>query len=101
MEISPNLSGNARYDSEYIIAARSGVDEAFNQLMNKYKFAIYFMLLKMVSDRHAAEDLTVETFGKAFTIIHQYDPRFSYSTWLFRIAYCKGLDYLEKKKIVS
>ena len=46
MEINPNLSENARRDAELIIAARSGVEKAFAQLMSRYKDAIYFMLLR-------------------------------------------------------
>ena len=66
MEINPNLSENARHDSELIIAARSGVEKAFEQLMKRYKEAIYFMLLKMVHNKTDAEDLTIEAFEKAF-----------------------------------
>ena len=98
MEIYPNLSGNDRYDTEFITAAGSGIEEAFEQLMNKYKFAIYFMVLKMVNNRADAEKLTIGAFGKAFSNIHHYDPQFSFSTWLYRIAYCHVTDHLEEKK---
>ena len=99
MEINPNLSENARHDSELIIAARSGVEKAFEQLMKRYKDAIYFMLLKMVNNKTDAEDLTMEAFGKAFINIHQYEPRYAFSTWLFSIASNNAIDHLRKKRI--
>jgi len=99
MEIYPNLSGNDRCDNEFMIAAQSGVEEAFNKLMNKYKFALYFMLLKMVANRSDAEDLTIETFSKAFTNIHHYDPQHSFSTWLFRLAYANAIDHLDIRRL--
>lgn len=99
MEISPNLSENARHDFELVIAARSGNEKAFTQLMKRYKDAIYFMLLKMVYNKEDAEDLTIEAFGKAFTNINQYEPQFAFSTWLFRIASNNAIDHMRKKRV--
>jgi len=101
MEINPNLSENARRDAELIVAARSGVEKAFTQLMSRYKDAIYFMLLRMVKNKQDAEELTMEAFGKAFTNIHQYEPHFAFSTWLFCIASNNAIDHLRKKRIVT
>ena len=99
MEINPDLSDNARHDIDFVNAARSGDDRAFTQLMKRYKDAIYFMLLKMVNNKTDAEDLTIEAFGKAFANIHQYEPQFAFSTWLFRIASNNAIDHLRKKRI--
>lgn len=101
MEINPNLSDNAKHDAELIIAARSGVEKAFAQLMKRYKEAIYFMLLKMVHNKTDAEDLTIEAFEKAFINIHQYEPQFAFSTWLFCIACNNAIDHLRKKRVTS
>ena len=99
MEINPNLSENARHDLELVLAARSGNEKAFTQLMKRYKDAIYFMLLKMVYNKEDAEDLTIEAFGKAFTNINQYEPQFAFSTWLFRIASNNAIDHMRKKRV--
>lgn len=101
MEINPNLSENARRDVDLVIAARSGDQKAFAQLMKRYRDAIYFMLLKMVNNKTDAEDLVIEAFGKAFSNIHQYEPQFAFSTWLFRIASNNAIDHLRKKKAVT
>jgi RNA polymerase sigma factor (sigma-70 family) len=101
MEINPNLSENARHDLELVLAARTGDQKAFAQLMKHYKDAIYFMVLKMVNNKTDAEDLTIEAFGKAFTDIHQYEPRFAFSTWLFRIASNNAIDHLRKRRATT
>jgi len=101
MEINPNLSENARRDVDLVIAARAGDQKAFAQLMKRYKDAIYFMLLKMVNNKTDAEDLAIEAFGKAFSNIHQYEPQFAFSTWLFRIASNNAIDHMRKKKAVT
>jgi RNA polymerase sigma factor (sigma-70 family) len=99
MEMNPNFSDNARQDAELILAARTGVENAFAQLMKRYKDALYYMLLKMVNNKTDAEDLTIEAFGKAFININQYEPRFAFSTWLFSIASNNAIDHLRKKRI--
>jgi len=101
MEINPNFSENARHDAELIMEARAGVEKAFALLLKRYKDTIYFMLLKMVHNKTDAEDLTIEAFEKAFINLHQYEPQFAFSTWLFCIASNNAIDYLRKKKIVS
>ncbi|RZL46319.1 MAG: sigma-70 family RNA polymerase sigma factor [Pedobacter sp.] len=70
-----------------------------NELMHRYKDAIYFMVLKMVNNKDDAMDLTVSTFAKAFENLERYKPDFAFSTWLFRIATNAGIDFLRKKRI--
>lgn len=92
------LSDKARQDYELVRAALEGDEKAFARLLNRYKDAIYFMLLKMVNNRSDAEDLALEAFGKAFKNLHQYSPTYAFSTWLFKIASNNCIDFLRKKK---
>ena len=59
----------------------------------------YFMLLKMVSNRDDADDLTIEAFAKAFRNLAKFNPEYTFSTWLFRIATNNCIDFLRKKKL--
>lgn len=92
------LSKKARQDYELVKQALQGNEKAFARLLNRYKDAIYFMLLKMVNNRSDAEDLTLEAFGKAFKSLHQYSPTYAFSTWLFKIASNNCIDFLRRKK---
>jgi len=92
------LSKKARQDYELVKQALQGNEKAFARLLNRYKDAIYFMLLKMVNNRSDAEDLTLEAFGKAFKNLHQYSPTYAFSTWLFKIASNNCIDFLRRKK---
>ena len=94
-----HLSEKAQKDYELVIKATQKKDQqAFAELMDKYKDSIYYMLLKMVHNNDDAEDLTLEAFGKAFSRLHQYTPNFAFSTWLFKIATNNCIDFLRKKK---
>lgn len=98
MEVSPNLSEKARHDYKLVKLAIAGDEKAYAELLDRYKDAIYYMLLKMVNNRSDAEDLTIEAFGKAFKNITQYTPNYAFSTWLFKIATNNCIDFIRKKK---
>lgn len=72
---------------------------AYATLMNKYKKAVFFTVLKMVSNKDDAEDITMLTFTKAFKSLPQYNTEFAFTTWLFRIASNNAIDHLRKKRL--
>ncbi len=98
MEVNQNLSEKAQYDCKLVERAITGDQQAYAELMNRYRDAIYYMLLKMVSNNIDAEDLTIEAFGKAFKNIEQYTASFAFSTWLFKIATNNCIDFIRKKR---
>jgi len=99
MEVNTNnLSDKAQLDYKLVLKAIDGDQKAYADLMDRYRDAIYFMLLKMVNNSSDAEDLTIEAFGKAFKNIHQYAPNYAFSTWLFKIATNNCIDFIRKKR---
>lgn len=98
MEVNPNLSDKAQHDYHLVQKAIQGDQRSYAELLDRYKDAIYYMLLKMVNNPSDAEDLTIEAFGKAFKNIHQYAPSFAFSTWLFKIATNNCIDFIRKKR---
>jgi RNA polymerase sigma factor (sigma-70 family) len=99
MEIMQGLSDKARSDLQLVEQAKKGDEKAFATLMNRYRDSIYYMLLKMVNNASDAEDLTIEAFGKAFSNLDLYTPKFAFSTWLFRIATNNCVDFIRKKQV--
>lgn len=99
MEVNNPLSDKARSDHELVKRAVENSDQAaYAALMARYRDSIYFMFVKMVGNKDDAEDLTIETFGKAFKSLPNYQPNFAFSTWLYRIATNNGIDFLRRKK---
>jgi len=99
MNIDSNLSEKAQFDVRLVERAKKDDQGAYAQLMDRYKEAIYYMLLKMVNNSSDAEDLTIEAFSKAFKNLEQYTPNFAFSTWLFKIASNNCIDFIRKKRI--
>lgn len=100
MELIDHLSDKAKKDYLLVQRALNDKDQrAYTELMGRYKDSVYFTLLKMVNNTDDAEDLTIETFSKAFKRLDQYSPQFAFSTWLFKIASNHSIDFIRKKRI--
>lgn len=85
-------------DYRLVLAARDKGDQrAYADLMRFYREPIYLMLLRMTHSPADADDLTIETFGKAFCQLHTYTPQNTFSTWLFSIASNSGIDYIRRQ----
>ncbi len=78
--------------------ARGGCQRAYHHLMERHRAAIYHLMYRMTHNHTDAEDLTLEAFGKAFTRLDSYQPRFAFSTWLYRIAVNNCIDYVRRRR---
>lgn len=86
-------------DFHLIQEARNGDQRAFSLLLDRYRDAIYRTVHKMVHNKEDADDLTIEAFGKAFHKLESYQPKYAFSTWLFRIAINNCIDHIRKKRL--
>src|SRR6188768_4154782 len=93
------FSSKALEDFKFIDMAVDGDDKAYAKLLQRYKRPVYHMILKMVRNVDDAEDLTIESFAKAFRSLHRFKKDFTFSTWLFRIATNNTIDFIRKKKL--
>jgi len=65
---------------------KAGSREAFESLLGFYEKRVFNFLWQMVRNAHDAEDLTQETFLKAYQSIQRFNSNQNFSTWLFTIA---------------
>lgn len=84
-------------ESAWARRAHGGDKDAFNQLVQLYAPRIYGHLYRIVRNREEAEDLTQETFIRAYRFIGKYDPDRSFCTWLYTIATNVGLNGLRAR----
>jgi len=72
---------------------------AFDSLVRKYQSPVRrFFLNQTLGDEQLSDDLSQETFIKAYTNITKFRGMSGFSTWLFRIAYNVFYDYCRKMK---
>jgi RNA polymerase sigma factor (sigma-70 family) len=96
-----NKEFSEKAKQDFILVDRAKVDDqkAFAELMKRYRKPVFHLILKMVRNNDDAEDLTIEAFAKAFRNLSKFNPEFTFSTWLFRIATNNCIDFLRKKKL--
>lgn len=82
----------------HINQAKKGDQVAFTYLLDHYWNEVYGFMLKRTENETDAEDITIETFSKAFDKIASYNPEFQFNTWLIAIAKNVHIDMLRKKK---
>jgi RNA polymerase sigma-70 factor, ECF subfamily len=83
---------------QYIEKAKLGDQVAFTFLLDRYWNEVYGFMLQRTENETDAEDITIETFAKAFDKIATYNPEFQFNTWLIAIAKNVHIDLLRKKK---
>jgi RNA polymerase sigma-70 factor (ECF subfamily) len=74
-------------EDRLIVQARDGDRSAFAALAERYWDRLYRWLYHLCRHRHAAEDLTQETFLKAFAGLRKFQPGTNFGAWLFRIGH--------------
>lgn len=73
-------------ERQLIDAAKAGSVTAFTDLVQSYRDGLLRFLLTRCSSYADAEDALQDTFINAYRYLHSYDPRWRFSTWLYRIA---------------
>ncbi|OAD45120.1 RNA polymerase sigma factor [Polaribacter atrinae] len=82
-----------------ITKAKSGNQSAFRYLLDTYWSAVYNYQLKRTKSENEAEDITIQTFSKAFDKINTFDEQYVFKTWLITISNNVHIDLLRKKNI--
>jgi RNA polymerase sigma-70 factor (ECF subfamily) len=79
---------SAREQTAEELAARcaDGSLEPFEELVERFEARIYNFLARHVGQAQDAQDLTQETFVRAWRAIHRFDPTRDFATWIFVIA---------------
>jgi RNA polymerase sigma-70 factor (ECF subfamily) len=85
-------------DSELVVRARRGNQAACREIVCRYQRPVFNLIVRMVRDRTLAEDLSQDTFLKAFSRLDRYDPQYKLSNWLFKIAHNTVVDHLRQRK---
>lgn len=84
---------------ENIQKAKEGDQMSFKYLLDTYWAYVFYYQLKNISNENDAEDVTIQTFSKAFDKINTYNDNYKFGTWLISISKNVYIDYIRKRKI--
>lgn len=85
-------------DYELVQEALKENQDAFAELLGRYKNLVYSVVLRMVNNAEEANDLAQEVFIKMYKNLDKYQPEYKFSTWLIRITTNHVIDFRRKKK---
>lgn len=86
-------------DQRMIESCKTGDPRAFRQLYDAYSPAMFNICLRMLPDRHEAEDLLQEAFSKVFHSLDSYRGEASPGSWIKRIVVNTCISHLRKRRI--
>jgi RNA polymerase sigma-70 factor (ECF subfamily) len=81
-----------------IVKAKSGDSRAYEVLVRKYQRNIYGLCHRMTGAHQSADDLSQETFVKAFFSLSRFKEEMNFFAWIRRIAVNSTLNYLKARK---
>jgi RNA polymerase sigma factor (sigma-70 family) len=84
-------------DLTFISDLKAGKPLAYNQLLNEYQQKVFHTCLSFTSSKEDAEDVAQEVFLEVFKSISKFKADSKLSTWIYRIATNKSLEFLRKK----
>lgn len=73
-------------DEQLVEASLEGAAGAFDELVGRYQDRLLRFLLTRAASRADAEDAIQDTFINAYRYLESFDPRWRFSTWIYRIA---------------
>jgi RNA polymerase sigma-70 factor (ECF subfamily) len=97
-DAAQDKAASAQMVREAVAACQRGEREAFDPLVVLYQRGIYRLCYRYLNNHEDANDLTQETFLKAWRAIGRFHGRSAFSTWLYRIAVNACLNFRASKK---
>lgn len=94
------MSEREHLDDRTLVARiLEGDRDRFTELVKRYEKRIINYVYRITHRYEDAHDLAQEIFVKVYVALDRYDPKYQFSTWLFRIAQNSAIDALRKKSV--
>ncbi|MBT5062428.1 MAG: sigma-70 family RNA polymerase sigma factor [Verrucomicrobia bacterium] len=85
-------------DADLVKASQNGTLAAFDELIQRYQQRVYATVYHMTSSHEDADDLTQESFIKAYNALKRFKGESSFYTWIYRIAVNRTINFLKQRK---
>jgi len=93
----PDPASAPQSDETLVAAAVTGDRGAFERLVRRHQRSLVNHLFRQTGQRDLAVDLAQEVFLKVYLSLGSFDPKYRFTTWLYRIASNCAIDHLRKK----
>lgn len=86
-------------DEELVEAVLRGHRERFSDLVERYQGRLVNYLYRLLRSVEDAHEITQEVFVKVYQALDRYDPRYRFSTWIFRVAQNAAIDEIRRRRV--
>ena len=94
MAMSAILSHGWEVDTNLMLQVKHGDESSLELLLTKHRKRLIHWLHRMVQDRAIAEELAQEVFLRVYLSREKYEPTAKFTTWLYRIANNRALNWI-------
>lgn len=84
-------------DTGLIRSCMKGDRKAFETLLIRYEKPVFNAAYRMLNNRDDARDVTQTVFLKAYEHLGDFDPKFRFFSWIYRIALNESVNCLNKR----
>ena len=88
-----------RTDEELVQAVLDGDQDAFGDLVERFQGRLVNYLYRLLRNTDEAHDVAQEVFLKVYQALDRFDPRYRFSTWLFRVGQNAAIDLIRKRRL--
>jgi RNA polymerase sigma-70 factor, ECF subfamily len=85
-------------DAAVVAQVLAGDRDAFRVLVDRHSRSIFRVVYRMTGNQQDTEEIVQETFLRAYKSLARFELRANFSTWLYRIAVNRTLDFLNARK---
>jgi RNA polymerase sigma-70 factor (ECF subfamily) len=96
--LRPSVAEEKLSDHDLIEATRNGDEQAFAEIVERYRNQITNFLYRFLNDYDEAVDLAQETFVRVYFAIDRYHTQYAFSTYIYRIASNLAISEIRRRK---
>ena len=90
-----------RSDEEIVSRITAGDIEAYRELMQRYEQKLLRYVLYLARDQISSSDVVQDTFIKAYKNLRSFNPKYKFSSWIFRIAHNETMNAIKKERHIN
>ena len=88
-------------DETIVAQVKAGDTDAYATLMERYEAKLIRYVVYLIHDTVSAHDIVQDTFIKAYQNLQAFNPKYKFSSWLYRIAHNEAMNVIKKNRHIT
>jgi len=86
-------------DNEIVSVVIGSDRERYHEIVERYQERLIRYAISLVKDHEKAQDIVQDVFIKAYKNLRGFNPKYKFSSWIYRIAHNEALNYIRKNRL--